>query len=709
MPGGWIWLLFLVMLVGLYIFTQMSGTSNLDYGDFVNLISDPTTNWNIKQLRFVGTERIEGEVFDRSAVPERMRKAFTEKEGKFTTIKPPIDDRQLSEKLSALAAGNRPQPLTIDLKDGVKIDGKTSFKGTIRTRTDKEIVLAVDANHDVTIPKSDMKEPDITSKEEEPLKIVREEDKWTWVGTAIMVVLPIAFLLFLFFVLIPRFRDPLGGSFLTNYIKSPARRYDRTKMRVTFDDVADMQNAKSELQEIVEFLKDPQRFTRLGAQVPKGVLLFGPPGTGKTLLARAVAGEAGVPFFSISGSEFIQMFVGVGASRVRDMFKNAKDNAPCILFIDEIDAVGRMRGAGVGGGSDEREQTLNQILSEMDGFQPNESVIVVAATNRPDVLDSALLRPGRFDRHITIDRPNWQGRTDILRVHTRNKPLADDVNLEEIARLMIGMTGADLRNLANEAALLATRGNKSKISREDFSRASDRVLMGPKREEILSSESKRKTAYHEAGHTLVSWFEPEADPARKVTIVPRSRSLGVTMPTPEEERYHHGLDYFRAQLTMMMGGRAADKLIYGQPYAGEEDDLKKATKLARYMVTHWGMSDKLGPMSFRVGEEHVFLGKEIQEPKDFSEGTAQIIDEEVQKLLRAAEERATDLLLRHRDDLDRIVDALLEKEELLYDEIEQILGPTPNMDGRARRDEIYAPNITPPIPPPVPAPAPAPA
>ncbi|HEV3025309.1 MAG TPA: ATP-dependent zinc metalloprotease FtsH, partial [Pirellulales bacterium] len=483
----------------------------------------------------------------------------------------------------------------------------------------------------------------------------------------------------------------------------------RSKMRVTFDDVADMENAKGELQEVVDFLRSPEKFQRLGAQVPKGVLLIGPPGTGKTLLARAAAGEAGVPFYSISGSEFIQMFVGVGASRVRDMFKNAKDNAPCILFIDEIDAVGRMRGAGVGGGSDEREQTLNQILSEMDGFQPNESVIVMAATNRPDVLDSALLRPGRFDRHITIDRPNWQGRTDILRVHTRNKPLADDVNLEEISRLMIGMTGADLRNLANEAALLATRTNKNKISREDFSRASDRVLMGPKREEVLSGESKRKTAYHEAGHTLVSWFEPEADPARKVTIVPRSRSLGVTMPTPEEERYHHGLDYFRAQLTMMMGGRAADKLIYGQPYAGEEDDLKKATKLARYMVTHWGMSEKLGPMSFRVGEEHVFLGKEIQEPKDFSEGTAQIIDEEVQKLLRAAEERATDLLIRHRDDVEHIVEALLEKEELLFDEIEQILGPTPNMDGRARRDEIYAPTITPPIPPPVPAPAPAPA
>src|SRR5207237_1350307 len=333
--------------------------------------------------------------------------------------------------------------------------------------------------------------------------------------------------------------------------------------------VADMQNAKSELQEIVEFLKSPEKFTRLGAQVPKGVLLVGPPGTGKTLVARAVAGEAGVPFFSISGSEFIQMFVGVGASRVRDMFKTAKENTPCILFIDEIDAVGRMRGAGVGGGSDEREQTLNQILSEMDGFTPTEAVIVIAATNRPDVLDSALLRPGRFDRHITIDRPTWQGRLAILKVHTRNKPLADDVNLEAVARAMI---------------------------------------------------------------------------------------------VPDEDRYHHGLDYFRARLVTLMGGRAIERLIYGQPFAGVEMDLKQATKLARYMVTHWGMSDRLGPISLRVGEEHVFLGKEIQEPRDFSEGTAQIIDEEVQRLLRLADQRAYDLLKEHRDDLERLAEELLQRE-----------------------------------------------
>src|SRR5438874_415894 len=461
-------------------------------------------------------------------------------------------------------------------------------------------------------------------------------------------------------------------------------------MRTTFADVADMQNAKLELQEIVEFLRNAEKFQRLGAQVPKGVLLVGPPGTGKTLLARAVAGEAGVPFFSISGSEFIQMFVGVGASRVRDMFKTAKENAPCILFIDEIDAVGRMRGAGLGGGSDEREQTLNQILSEMDGFTPTEAVIVMAATNRPDVLDSALLRPGRFDRHITIDRPTWQGRLAILKVHTRNKPLAADVNLEGIAKKMIGMTGADLRNLTNEAALLATRENKPRIDRSDFERAADRVLMGPKREEVLTSDGKRRTAYHEAGHALVSWLEPECDPPQKVSIIPRGRALGVTFNLPEEENYHQGLDYFKARLVLTMGGRAADRLVYTQPFAGHENDLKQATRLARYMVTHWGMSDRLGPMSLRIGEEHVFLGKEIQEPKDFSEGTAQIIDEEVQKLLREADERAFDLLKEQRGDLDRLVEALLQKEELHREEIDQLLKDIRSPDGRPT-DEVFGP------------------
>jgi len=524
------------------------------------------------------------------------------------------------------------------------------------------------------------------------LTVSWEEEHNAWVGPLVMMLLPTLIVLAVIFLfLVPRMRDPLGGGILNSYVKSPARRYDRSKMRITFDDVADMQNAKRELREVVEFLKSPDKFQRLGAVVPKGVLLVGPPGTGKTLLSRAVAGEAGVPFYSINGSEFIQMFVGVGASRVRDLFKTAKENSPCLIFIDEIDAVGRMRGAGVGGGSDEREQTLNQILGEMDGFQPTEMCIVIAATNRPDVLDPALLRPGRFDRHVTIDRPTWQGRLEILKVHTRNKPLADDVNLESIARKMIGMTGADLRNLANEAALLATTEGKNKLERADFERAADRLLIGPKREEVLSAEERKRTAYHEGGHALVTWLEPGSDRPLKVSIVPRGQSLGVNISVPEEERYHHGLDYFKARLVMTMGGRAADRLIYGQPYAGAEMDLKQATKLARYMVTHWGMSDRLGPMSFRIGEEHVFLGKEIQEPRDFSEGTAQVIDEEVQKLLREADQRAYDLLEKNRADLDLLADTLLQKEELHREEIDELLKRNKNVTDGRPVDEVFAP------------------
>src|SRR5438552_9114056 len=450
--------------------------------------------------------------------------------------------------------------------------------------------------------------------------------------------LPYVLIILFFFFLLNQMQG--GGSRVMNFGKSKAKLITKDTPKTSFADVAGADEAIEELQEIKEFLQSPGKFQAIGAKIPKGVLLVGPPGTGKTLLARAVAGEAGVPLYSISGSAFIQMFVGVGASRVRDMFKTAKENAPCLLFIDEIDAVGRMRGAGVGGGSDEREQTLNRILREMDGFQPNELVIVLAATNRPDVLDSALLRPGRFDRHVTIDRPTWQGRLAILKVHTRNKPLADDVNLESVAREMIGMTGADLRNLANEAALLATREGSNKIGQSHFERAADRVLIGPKREEVLTQEDKRKTAYHEAGHALVTWLEPASDRPLKVSIIPRGQTLGVNVNVPEEERFHYGEDHFKAKLVTLMGGRAADRLVYNQPYAGAENDLKQATRLARYMVTHWGMSERLGPMAFRVAEEHVFLGKEIQEARDFSEGTARIIDEEVQLLLREAYERS---------------------------------------------------------------------
>ena len=554
--------------------------------------------------------------------------------------------------------------LIAELKDVNKLP--EDLKKQIRNNTRVEVMLW---SGDVT--------SGAVSKLLDQYEVPRKTDRQfgSWLGPIFTSVFMLVILgAIFFFLILPRFRDPFGSSFLNNYIRSPAKRFDKTKQRTTFEDVADMANAKFELQEIVDFLKNPEKFLKLGAQIPKGVLLIGPPGTGKTLLARAVAGEAGVPFFSISGSEFIQMFVGVGASRVRDMFKTAKESAPCILFIDEIDAVGRMRGAGVGGGSDEREQTLNQILSEMDGFSPNESVIVIAATNRPDVLDSALLRPGRFDRHVTVDRPTWQGRLAILKVHTRNKPLGDDVNLEEIARKMIGMTGADLRNLANEAALVASRDDKSRIERSDFENAADRVIMGPKRDEVFSEATKKQVAYHEAGHALVAWLLPECEAPQKVTIVPRGRSGGVTFIGMDEERMHYGLSFFKAELTFSMGGRAAEKLVYGQIFAGAESDIKQATRRARYMVTHWGMSDRLGPMSFRVGEEHVFLGKELQEPRDFSEATASVIDEEVQKLLFEADAAAYQLLEAHRADLDQIVAALMEKEEIYREDLEAVLG-----------------------------------
>jgi cell division protease FtsH len=650
MPGGWLWLVLLILLVLVMMFFINFGQGSVIDASDVGVLAEAGKdakggNRFIKHITFVGADRLEGEL------QENARNAVTNLDKDRQAKVQAILEKIKGSKFSALIP---PSELT--------------------------------GNQTITVR---LREANIGYK--------KQEDSTGWIAQVLVFLLPALVLLAIFFFfLLPRFRDPLGGGFLSNYIKSPAKRYEKSKMRTTFEDVADMQYAKGELQEIVDFLKDPQRFTRLGAQVPKGVLLIGPPGTGKTLLARAVAGEAAVPFFSISGSEFIQMFVGVGASRVRDMFKTAKDNAPSLLFIDEIDAVGRMRGAGVGGGSDEREQTLNQILSEMDGFLPNESVIVIAATNRPDVLDSALLRPGRFDRHVTIDRPTWQGRMEVLKVHTRNKPLADDVNLEAIARKMIGMTGADLRNLANEAALLATREGKTRIDRRDFERAADRVLMGPKREEILTLEGKRRTAYHEAGHALVSWLEPACDPPQKVSIIPRGRALGVTFNMPEEENYHQGLDYFKARLVLCMGGRAADRLVYQQPFAGHENDLKQATRLARYMVTHWGMSDRLGPMSFRIGEEHVFLGKEIAEPRDFSEETAHVIDEEVQKLLRHADERAFSLLENNRDKLDRLVEGLLQKEELLKEEIDELLGekPTDGQESDHKQDGVViAPGI----------------
>ncbi len=708
--GNWLWLVLVALLFLLFFKQPFSSSGTLEYGEYIQILNDPELSKHIKKVTSE-TDRVVVEIDDAKNLPEDLQKKIAG--NKFIAQRLRVlDDKEL-DRLKVLALRRTdsgveygdfyrlvmndkasknlkrvvfegPDHLLVEVKDAKELpddmqkkvaDGKFTINRS-RVLEDKEIIdkLKLMTLRDESPLKLDLQEEATGAA---PIKLDQQDNQLSvWGPTLLLIAVMVALTVGMFVFLLPRFRDPLGGGFLSNYIKSPAKRYERNKLRITFEDVAGLQNAKSELQEIVEFLRSPEKFQRLGAVVPKGVLLVGPPGTGKTLLAKAVAGEAGVPFFSISGSEFIQMFVGVGASRVRDMFKTAKENAPCILFIDEIDAVGRMRGAGVGGGSDEREQTLNQILSEMDGFTPTETVIVMAATNRPDVLDSALLRPGRFDRHVTIDRPTWQGRLAILKVHTRNKPLSDEVNLDGIARSMIGMTGADLRNLANEAALLATREGKSKIERVDFERAADRVLIGAKREEVLSPEEKRRTAYHEAGHALLAWLVPEGEKPMKVSIVPRGNAGGVNLIAPDEDRFHHGMDYFKARLVMTMGGRAVERLVYGQPYAGVEMDLKQATRMARYMVTHWGMSERLGPMSFRIGEEHVFLGKEIQEARDFSEQTMAVIDQEVQKFLRDADETAFDLLQKNREKIERIVDALLQREELFREEIEALVHET---------------------------------
>lgn len=492
----------------------------------------------------------------------------------------------------------------------------------------------------------------------------------------VAIFLPIILVLFLWFSFRRAREQFMGGGFLSGFSKSPAKQYETSEEAITFGDVAGLEGVKADLMEIVDFLKSPEKFQKLGGRVPKGVLLNGPPGTGKTLLARAVAGEAGVPFFSVNGSEFIQMFVGVGASRVRDLFQNAKTNSPSIMFIDEIDAVGRQRGAGLGGGHDEREQTLNQILSEMDGFSQTEAVIVVAATNRPDVLDPALLRPGRFDRHVTVDRPTQKGRHEIFKVHVRKVPLADEVDLERLAANTIGLTGADIRNLVNEAALWAARHDKSKVEMDDFEYARDKVLMGAKREEVLSPEEKEMTAYHEAGHTLAAWFLPGAHRVHKVTVVPRGRSLGSTQTMPSEDRLSMSEPELRDHLVVLLAGRAAESLIYDEVTVGAENDLERATSMARRMVTHWGMSERLGPVSYKMSAEDPFLGREIHQSRQFSEHTMELIDEEVTKILHAASQQAKNLLAEKREQLEKIAGALLEQEELNESEIGELIGPS---------------------------------
>ncbi len=466
-----------------------------------------------------------------------------------------------------------------------------------------------------------------------------------------------------------------GGGKAMSFGKSKAKLLSETQHRVTFKDVAGIEEAKSEVEEVIDFLKDPKKFTKLGGRIPKGVLLVGPPGTGKTLLAKAIAGEAGVPFFSISGSDFVEMFVGVGASRVRDLFVQGKKNAPCIIFIDEIDAVGRHRGAGLGGGHDEREQTLNQLLVEMDGFESNEGVIIIAATNRPDVLDPALLRPGRFDRNVVVLKPDIKGREEILKVHASKTPLADNVSLEVIARGTPGFSGADIANLVNEAALLAARRGKEKIEMVEFDEAKDKLLMGSERKSMIISErEKRNTAYHEAGHTLVAKLIPGTDPIHKVSIIPRGMALGLTLQLPIDERHTYSKDYLVNNIAVLMGGRAAEEIVLKHMTTGAGNDIERATEIARKMVCEWGMSEKLGPLTFGKKEEHIFLGKEMAQRRDFSEQTANDIDEEIKKVVMENYSRAKKLLEDSIEVLHKLANLLLEKEVLDGAEVDAVIS-----------------------------------
>ncbi|MEA1981554.1 MAG: ATP-dependent zinc metalloprotease FtsH [candidate division Zixibacteria bacterium] len=486
---------------------------------------------------------------------------------------------------------------------------------------------------------------------------------------------PWIFLILLWLFFIRQMQGGSGPKGLFSFGKSKAKLLTDERPKVTFKDVAGAVEAKEELAEIIEFLKEPGKFQKLGGKIPKGALLLGSPGTGKTLLARAIAGEAKVPFFSMSGSDFVEMFVGVGASRVRDLFEQGKKNAPCIIFIDEIDAVGRHRGTGLGGGHDEREQTLNQLLVEMDGFESNEGVILIAATNRPDVLDPALLRPGRFDRQIVVATPDVKGREGILNVHIRKVKINDDVDLKVLARGTPGMTGADLANMVNEAALLASRRDRDSVMMEDFEEAKDKVLMGSARRSlVITSEEKKVIAYHEAGHTLVAKYLPKADPVHKVTIVPRGMALGVTQSLPVDERHTHSKQYLEATLAVLMGGRVAELIVFNQLDTGAGNDIERATKLSRKMVCNWGMSEKLGPVTFGKSDEHLFLGKDMQQRLDYSDDTARLIDAEIKEFVLKAEKTADDILTKHLDKLHELSSRLLEKETVDSSEVDEIIG-----------------------------------
>lgn len=521
--------------------------------------------------------------------------------------------------------------------------------------------------------------------------VAKPPEQPSWWMSALASIVPVLILVVVFFFFMQQTQG--GGSRVMNFGKSHAKMHGEGKVKVSFKDVAGADEAKEELSEIVEFLRNPAKYNAIGAKIPKGVLLFGPPGTGKTLLARAVAGEAGVPFFSISGSDFVEMFVGVGASRVRDLFAQAKKNAPCIIFIDEIDAVGRQRGAGLGGGHDEREQTLNQLLVEMDGFGANEGIITIAATNRPDILDPALLRPGRFDRQITVDRPDLRGRVAILNVHAKGKPLSKDVDLKTIAKKTPGFTGADLSNLLNEAALLAARADKKIITMAELEEASEKVAFGPeRRSHVISEKEKRLTAVHESGHALVAYLLPEADPVHKVTIIPRGRAGGYTMMLPDEDRSYETKSYYLAQIRVALGGRAAEQIVFNEISSGASGDLQNVTHIVRQMITRLGMSPKLGPMVFGEQQDQVFLGKSLGHERNYGEGVAELIDKEMHDLVTTAYDDVIRILEEHRDALNHMAATLMEVETINHKQVENLIkyGALESPEERAEKEKNEA-------------------
>ena len=565
-----------------------------------------------------------------------------------------------------------------------KVEKVTIVDNTVRGKLKEGTEFTTVVPNDPTLINT-LREKSVDIKAEQP----PQPPWWTTIFSSI---LPMLLLIGVWFFIMQQTQG--GGNRVMSFGKSRAKLHSEDKIKVSFQDVAGADEAKQELEEVVEFLKHPKKFNDLGARIPKGVLLFGPPGTGKTLLARAVAGEAGVPFFSISGSDFVEMFVGVGASRVRDLFEQAKKNAPCIVFIDEIDAVGRQRGAGLGGGHDEREQTLNQLLVEMDGFGVNEGIIIIAATNRPDILDPALLRPGRFDRQITVDRPDVKGRQEILKVHTKGKPVAKDVDLDVLARRTPGFTGADLSNLVNEAALLAARRNKKRIEMPELEEASERVVAGPERKSKVISDRERKlTAYHEAGHALVGMLLPNADPVHKVSIIPRGRAGGYTLMLPKEDRYYATRSELLDQIKTFLGGRVAEAVVLKEISTGAQNDLERATDLVRKMITQWGMSEKLGPITFGRRQEQVFLGRDIAQDRNYSEEVAYAIDQEVRILIEDAYAKTEEMLVANMAKLELMANALLERETLEAHELEELMkeGVITEKEVAAEDEDTLAP------------------